>query len=914
MRVSANHPSSGGGSLRADLDGGAAAAFGPPVAASEKLQYVTEGNIETSGLQHDAAYLSLIFLDSRRNKIGSVSSEKLSGTSPWQKVSIGPVLPPAGTTSLIVGLHVEPQGAMQDLHGAASFGGLWVGHVPHLMLTAQAGSQILSEQEKAAQDSSDGKPLPTRKVNDANFLIFPLGRPIEIVCSATGFAAPQYDIHMRLLDFNNQAVAEHRQSFSQVPATGTSHSPSSPAYTQTVWRLPGDIAGFYRVRATVEPKPEKSGSGEATALIDLTFAVVEPKTVPSGSEFGWSLGPHDADLGLVPLADLLCDCGIRWVKFPFAIKETVAVPPDNGSSEKNKKSVQPGASKALENAMESLINFSDRLATFGVRLVGVLQPPQVSSDSSGRSYNLLAAEAFSRDPKSWYPSIEPVLSRLATEIRRWQIGDDRDSGWTSCRDLPGIVSRTKAQLDQVGQDLDVGIAWNLRGPLPIAASITKSDSAADPVAATSGESHPRPKPPWRFLSMPCDASMSNDALASALENTKSSGITRWIVMETLPSEGHAPQERIAHMVDRIATAKMHGAEAIFISDPLDAQHGLLNRQGQPSELFLPWRTTVLTLGGLAYAGDLDLPQGHQIHCFTGSGKYVGLLAGGEAGNDAVYLGTELRVRDLWGSSRACPPTISTVGAADSQAPAPQSVIAVQTMPTFLTDLDGPSTQWQLDVALSPDRLSSIPNVLVPVTLELRNSFPHPISGRVSIRAPENWYLDPRNVEFRLEPGAAWKQQLQLALPNDVVGGRQMMRLDFEIRADRLYRFTMYRPLTVTLGDVMFEGRAALNSHGEIEVRQTLINTGKRAASFRCNLQAPDRQRQTSEVSIQPTSKSDLTYRLTDGEQLLGKSIWLRSEEINGAHVLNFRIDIPAAAAPETPKPLPTPRPGSSLVM
>ena len=44
----------------------------------------------------------------------------------------------------------------------------------------------------------------------------------------------------------------------------------------------------------------------------------------------------------------------------------------------------------------------------------------------------------------------------------------------------------------------------------------------------------------------------------------------------------------------------------------------------------------------------------------------------------------------------------------------------------------------------------------------------------------------------------------MALPNDVVGGRQRVRLDFEIQADRLYRFTMFRPLDVTLGDVAFE--------------------------------------------------------------------------------------------------------------
>ena len=177
--------------------------------------------------------------------------------------------------------------------------------------------------------------------------------------------------------------------------------------------------------------------------------------------------------------------------------------------------------------------------------------------------------------------------------------------------------------------------------------------------------------------------------------------------------------------------------------------------------------------------------------------------------------------------------------------------------------------------------------------------PQSITGRVSIRGPKNWLIEPRTAEFRLDPGAPWKQLLEVALPNDVVGGRQMVQLDFEIQADRLYRFTMYRPLEVTLGDVTFEGRTVLNSHGEMEIRQTLTNQGKMPAGFRCDLLAPDRRRQSTEVLLQPSGKSELTYRLPDGEQLRGKAIWLRAEEIDGPRVLNYRIEAPAAAVPAT---------------
>ena len=109
----------------------------------------------------------------------------------------------------------------------------------------------------------------------------------------------------------------------------------------------------------------------------------------------------------------------------------------------------------------------------------------------------------------------------------------------------------------------------------------------------------------------------------------------------------------------------------------------------------------------------------------------------------------------------------------------------------------------------------------------------------------------------------------------------------------------------------------LNDRGEMEVRQTLTNQGKKPAGFRCDLLVPDRRRQSTEVLIQPAGKSELTYRLPDGEQLLGKTIWLRAEEIDGPRVLNYRLEVrgESQSTPgESPSPRRSSRPGSSSVI
>ncbi len=281
VRVDDRRPPPGGASLRVDLDGGAATAYGPAVSVNPDLLYVLEGYIETSGLRLDGAYISLIFRDSKQTALSSLSSEKISGNSPWQKICIGPVSPPAGAGSMLVGLHVEPQGELQDLHGSASFGALWLGQLPRVVLTAEALQDSPPQQEKPGRNGGDKTGVPRRNANDATFLLFPRGQPIEIACAVSGFAAPSYEIRLQLLDVDGRMLSEKREAHLPPPsgdgAGGEDTSLPSPTRrgagsegtslpspigrgaggegvlppshsARMTWRLPSDVPGFYRIR------------------------------------------------------------------------------------------------------------------------------------------------------------------------------------------------------------------------------------------------------------------------------------------------------------------------------------------------------------------------------------------------------------------------------------------------------------------------------------------------------------------------------------------------------------------------------------------------------------------------------------------------------------------------------------------
>ena len=435
---------------------------------------------------------------------------------------MGPVPPPAGATILLTGVHVEPQGVSQDLRGSASFGGIWLGQLPTIVLTAQATEGKSRQPDQSADGQSDNRPVPLRNVDDASFPVFFRGQSIEVACVVSGFATPDYQTCLQLLNRDGRTLAEHRQDpvaaraakngatpdrpadrshapaarrkgatyDSQVPHGNKAKKPLTSSGNGDTWRLPVDALGFYRVRATVV---SLGASGATPTEAHLNFVVVEPQTLRPGSEFGWSLRPEDVGVGLAPLGELLCQSGVRWVKFPFAIHLAKAAASDRraggggqrpeGRAPKAEGSVMHLAKAAAgdgsrpatnspsqdtsDRSIEALVNFSDLLNSEGMSMVGLLQPPQVNGDNGLARYPLLAAEVFSRDPSTWYGSIEPILSRLATQIRFWQIGEDRDSGWVGNKEMPEIVTRTKGQLDQIGQDLQIGIAWNLAEPFPL---------------------------------------------------------------------------------------------------------------------------------------------------------------------------------------------------------------------------------------------------------------------------------------------------------------------------------------------------------------------------------------------------------------------------------------------------------------
>jgi len=679
--------------LRIDLDGGGAVAYSPPIRIGPLYSYVLEGFLRTEGLRHDQAHFSITLLDKDRHRLETFQSEKIRDARGWKKLRLGPISPRFEEVRFaIVGLHLEP-GLRQDLKGVALFDDVWLGRMPRISLAANSLHHV-----------------------------YTTGSPVTVTCKASGFTEQDARLTFSLEDAWGQQAARTERPLEvrvappdgDLPPSGPSDEPP-PLIGAAQWDPPIPGPGFYRVRVAM------SGRQAPVRRRELTLAVVDPHRAPSNSEFGWSVPGGRELLPLPELSRLLAEAGIRWVKVPLW------------------SDVLAGGEQTKE-----LIRFSERLAIREMELVGLLNdPPAELRDRFDHPGTLEAAQVFTAASQVWSDSLESVMMRMATRVRWWQLGTDRDTSFVGYPNLAEKITEVKAALDRVGQDVNLGFGWGWMNQLP-------SSDEGDPA--------------WRFLAMSADPPLTHRELTGYLAATSGADLQRWVVLEPLSRRRYSLQGRITDLIRRMIAAKMHGAEGIFVPDPFNTDHGLMNDDGTPGELFLPWRTAALLLGGTRYLGAIELPGGSHNHIFSRAGQAVMVVWNETPVREVIYLGDDVRQVDLWGRS--------TTPAGEDH----RQVIEVGRLPAFVTGVDEGITRWRQGLAIARTRIPSDFGRRQQNGLRLKNHFGGGIVGTLELVAPDAWELNPRRAEFLLAAGEEIEQAFEILLPYTVTSGRHPIRV------------------------------------------------------------------------------------------------------------------------------------------
>ena len=366
-------------------------------------------------------------------------------------------------------------------------------------------------------------------------------------------------------------------------------------------------------------------------------------------------------------------------------------------------------------------------------------------------------------------------------------------------------------------------------------------------------------------------------------------LRRWVVLEPLRRDRYSSDARTIDLVRQMTAAKIDGAEGIFVPDPFSTDRGLMNDDGTAGELFMPWRTTALMLARARYLGSIQLPGGSQNHIFARQGDAVMVVSSEAAKQEVIHLGYDVRQVDLWGRSTA------------PGQRGHRQVIEVGPLGTFVTGIDEKTVRWRQGFSLASDRMPSVAGTRHENSFHLKNPFGEAVSGHVELIVPDRWELHPRRTDFRLDRGEELQQAFEITLPYNAASGHHPIRVDFELQADLpsvghvnappngRYRFSVYRHLDVGSSDVYIEFVTRVNQQGELEVEQHFVNDTQQPLSFRCHLLAPDRRRQKTQVVGLGRGREVHVYRLTDGEQLIGKTLWLQAHEIDGPRVFNYRF-------------------------
>lgn len=809
--------------LRITLDGGAAWLRSPEIPVNPLFMYLVEVNVRSTALKHDQVWISMTYYDAKRQAIASVESRRVRGTQGWEKLAIGPVLPPKNTiTYVVLELHVEPEDKAADLRGTIEFTNLRLGRFPKITLASNRADRIYIDPE----------------------------RP-EIICEASGFQDPAARIVFELLDLNKVVLAKTEKPLRraeetpqlavsakpQASAAPTEKSDSSaaksiandaPVYSGNVsWKPPIKEPGYYYVRVQM---PGELGTINTR---ELSLIILRPLPGQTSGEFGWSLPDGEGPLSIGELADLAGQGGIHYLKMPVW-----------SSSEKPAR-------------MEQLLWLSERLSLKRIQMVGMLSdPPELVRNAVSGGNIDLAAGIFSAPEQVWYPSLEPLITRLSVRVAHWQLGGDTDQSFTGYAEGNQRIVLLRKLFSRFGQQLRFSVGWDWLRELP------------------------EEKPAWDTAVLGAKPGLTAEEQTAYLAATTHVPVKRWVLIEPIPAEQYSLEARIADLTQRMITAKAGRADGIFVPRLFSDSTGLLNSDGTAGPLFVPWRTVCYQLSGSEFLGSLPLDPSIKNYIFQRRDETTLAIWSAHDQEVRLQLGHDAKLLTPWGQELT------------PRREGDEVVLQLTNTPILVTHVHSGLVRLQMSAALAKTRWASFFGRPQANAIILTNGFGQSVSGKVRLVWPEAWHLPDRELPFKISPRDTIQVPFEVTLPINAGTGRQTIGIEFEVSAERTYRFRTTREIDVGLDDLFAEFETRMTSSGDLEVEQRLTNRTDETVNFKCYLYAPgERKRITLQVLDHAQGIDVKIFQIPNAADLVGRELDIRLLEVGGSRILNYRVKV-----------------------
>ena len=838
-------------SLRMDANGSGAAYYSPPIPIDHEHMYVLQASILTRGLQRDAALVSFSFLNQRKQRVKRLLTAPVSGTHrDWQHLQIPPVSVEEDVKFVVIGCHLVPSDN-RDINGSAWFDRLSISKLPKLSLASnfethfrESNSPIAIHSRASGLDASfqeeryeyelrlrvedvNGNVLDRTSYQLQTLPAKPQQTPsIQPVGQNPGQTL--VNSASRSLQ-NSPAVSEASPSGMQTeegegvtPISGLLHEPE-----QTVWQLTDYPPGFYRVRAVL------LRNQLAVVQKSTSFAVLNLKgKAPLRGEFGWNLA---GDKHRVQLDDLLAitrESGINWLKMPVWEAAASAQASDSGQ-------------------------FLTALRNQAIIPIGMLSDPPLAIRRKFAPEWSGMSELFLSPPSVWRDGVNQVMALYSPTVTRWQLGDDRDSSFVGLPDFNRTTQSIRREMQRIGQIRQLGVHWNAGSAVPV-----------DPHKSRN------------FLTVVLDESTPLETVAASVQQIQRAGFEAWVIVRANATDPERNSEQRANeFVKRLVAAKQTGCDLVFCDDVFSPVHGLLEQDGSPTELFLPWRTVALALNDTRYSGSIVLPGRSPNHVFLGENTASMIVWNTEPREEEIYLGDDVQLHTIWGERVSLPSDFRTG----------RQKFKVSGVPLILTGCSKSLMEWRMRLRFDKGQVMNSMTTQEE-TLFVTNTFPWPVNGTAQVIASNGWEVQPTQLPVSAQPGEETGLPLEFTIPSRTGMGEQMLGIEFNLGGTGLsYPFQVYSDYLVGTGDVHMEISLTRHALGGLIVEQSITNNTDppEMLDLRCHLLTRGRRRQTRNMDgLMSGQTRKVIYHIADFDELPTRELWLRAEQKNGRRIFN----------------------------
>ena len=803
--------------LRIQMDGSAAEVLSPPIPVDIHSSYFMSASIHCDSTDYDAS-AKLRFLDTGRKTLFEMPTKAFAGKTGWKSASSQSQYPFRDDIAFVqVILQVLPK-SMKAYRGEFGFDAIRVFRTPRISLFVD-------------------NPLPYYRI----------GEEVVVRCTASGMTTDQSSIKLVLIDHTGHEVSSENMLFvrkdAQQPRFVTIRSPDSKSAKTSYWdgscewRLPNLAPGYYEI--TTQLSKGKSGVFE----LEEQFVVLpdEIQRKPD-SRFGWTMSTKNNEelesIDTSRLVEVLRRGQVGRVKLPIWF--------DSRDAE---------ASKAAIDRVE-------KVQLTGIRCVGVIATPPLSLHSKFARLNPEESGTALEDTLIVQTFLEPVMRQMCPRISEFQIGWDHETNFISNPRISQSLDAIKKLVNRYGQETQIIAS---RSPLLAAPKVAAIDRwqlyCSHPLTAVEtenvfekeGKSVLGSRPPWMNVT-PIDA--SDYSLSVRVQD-------------------------LVHRMVKIAGDPTSQGTTAWVSNPTDPEVGLLDRDGGPREMFLPFRSTAAALAGMRQVGSIPI-QSLGVNYIIASGDHAKLIAWSARSTTVqLYLGEDVSARDIWGRSVPIETKKTPYG--------PEQRLTIDRWPVIIDGIDLRVAKWRMGIALDQNRIDPLVGQTQELNVRFANTIPDVVNGYLTIIAP-SILADESRISLEIDGNTSSVISTPVRIRPDANTSSAPIKIAISIRGDRPVNFVVDQEIQVGTNDFEFEIRYEIDSENRLLLRIEAINYQTDPLSFDCMLLIPNRPRERTQIAGLLDRVTKMIV-LNDAKSLIGKTLWLRCEQISTNRVLNYRIEI-----------------------